>query len=213
MLEWTVPVGLACVEHAWLTGEPEGAAPFPELLLERTDRDGMLAQRGELMRYLRRLGLPAHDFAGCPDRYAAGIAGDWQAAAQLWEEAGDPYEHALELLESGQAEPTLEALSRLDALGAVPAGNLARRRLRELGVSRPPGRPLPRTRKNPAGLTDRQVEILRLIGTGMSNAEIAQQLVVSVRTVDHHVSAVLQKLGASSRREASDRIPALGLSD
>ena len=212
-LEWTVPVGLACVEHAWLTGEPEGAAPFPELLLERTDRGGMLAQRGELMRYLRRLGLPAHDFAGCPDRYAAGIAGDWQAAAQLWEEAGDPYEHALELLESGQAEPTLEALSRLDALGAIPAGNLARRRLRELGVSRPPGRPLPRTRKNPAGLTDRQVEILRLIGTGMSNADIAQQLVVSVRTVDHHVSAVLQKLGASSRREASDRIPALGLSD
>ena len=59
VLEWTVPVGLACVEHAWLTGEPEGAAPFPELLLERTDRDGMLAQRGELMRYLRRLGLPA----------------------------------------------------------------------------------------------------------------------------------------------------------
>ena len=57
------------------------------------------------------------------------------------------------------------------------------------------------------------MEILRLVGTGMSNAEIAQQLVVSVRTVDHHVSAVLQKLGASSRREASDRIPALGLSD
>ena len=173
----------------------------------------MLAQRGELMRYLRRLGLPAHDFPGCPDRYAAGIAGDWQTAAQLWEELGDPYERSLELLESGQTEPTLEALGSLDALGAVPAGNLARRRLRELGVSRPPGRPLPRTRQNPAGLTDRQVQILRLVGTGMSNAEIAEELVVSVRTVDHHVSAVLQKLGASSRREARDRIPALGLSD
>jgi DNA-binding NarL/FixJ family response regulator len=46
------------------------------------------------------------------------------------------------------------------------------------------------------------MEILRLLSTGMSNAEIAARLVLSVRTVDHHVSAVLQKLGVASRREA-----------
>jgi len=213
VLEWSVPVGIACVERAWLTGEPDEAAPFPELLLERTDRPGMLVQRGELMRYLRRLGLPAHDFPGCPDRYAAGITGDWRAAARLWEQAGDPYERALELLDSGETEPTLEGLGILDALGAEPAGSLARRRLRELGVTRLPSRPLSSTRENPAGLTDRQLEILRLVGAGMSNADIAEQLVVSVRTVDHHVSAVLRKLGASSRREASARLAALGLGD
>ena len=201
VLEWTVPVGLACLEHAWLTGKPDGAAPFQELLLERTDRDGMLAQRGELMRYLRRLGLPAHDFPGCPDRYAAGIAGDWQTAAQLWEEVGDPYERSLELLESGQTEPTLEALGSFGRPRRRARGQpRAPPDCASSGVSHPPGRPLPRTRQNPAGLTDRQVEILRLVGTGMSNAEIALQLVVSVRTVDHHVSAVLQKLGGSSRR-------------
>ena len=116
-------------------------------------------------------------------------------------------------MDSGETEPTLEAVGILDSLGAVPAGNLARQRLRALGVTRMPSRPLPSTRENPAGLTDRQVEILRLVGTGMSNAEIAQQLVVSVRTVDHHVSAILRKLGTSSRREASARIGALGLSD
>ena len=99
-------------------------------------------------------------------------------------------------------EPTLEALQVFDGLGARPAAVWVRRRLRELGVTRPRG-PQSSSRKNPSGLTDRQVEILRLIGSGISNAEIAQQLVVSVRTVDHHVSAVLQKLGVPTRKEAA----------
>lgn len=67
------------------------------------------------------------------------------------------------------------------------------------------------TRTNPAGLTDRQVEILTLLATGRTNAEIAAKLVLSVRTVDHHVSAVLQKLGASSRKDAAALAAELGV--
>jgi DNA-binding NarL/FixJ family response regulator len=48
---------------------------------------------------------------------------------------------------------------------------------------------------NPAGLTDRHTEILRLLARGLTSPETAARLVVSVRTVDDHVSAVLQKLG------------------
>jgi DNA-binding NarL/FixJ family response regulator len=74
-----------------------------------------------------------------------------------------------------------------------------------------PRGPKPTTRMNPAGLTDRQVEILRMLSAGRTNPEIAAQLVVSVRTVDHHVSAVLQKLGLTSRRQAAQAAADLGL--
>ena len=209
VLEWLVPAGLAHIEHAWLTGDHGAAGPYPELLLERTDRPGTLVWRGELLVYLRRLGYPARPFPGCPEPYASALRGDWRAAAEGWLSEGDQYEHAVELAESGQVEPTLRALTILDGLGARPAVAMVRRRLRGLGVTRMPRRPQPGTLANPAGLTDRQLEILRLVATGLSNAEIAQRLVVSPRTVDHHVSAILQKIGVRTRRDAAAWVAAL----
>jgi DNA-binding CsgD family transcriptional regulator/tetratricopeptide (TPR) repeat protein len=203
VLEWLVPTGLAHIEHAWLTGDHGQAGPYPELLLDRTDRPGALVWRGELLVYLRRLGYPARAFPGCPEPYASALRGDWQAAAAAWLSEGNPYEQAVALAESGQVEPTLQALTILDGLGARPAVSIVRRRLRGLGVTRLPRRPQPSTLANPAGLTDRQLEILRLVATGLSNAEIADRLVVSPRTVDHHVSAILQKIGVRTRRDAA----------
>jgi len=105
----------------------------------------------------------------------------------------------------------LEALATLDALQAEPLARRVRLRLRELGVARIPRGPVPSTRDNPAGLTERQTEVVRLLADGLSNAEIAARLVLSVRTVDSHVAAVLDKLNARTRREAADRAVALGL--
>ena len=59
------------------------------------------------------------------------------------------------------------------------------------------------TRANPAGLTERQAEVLELLAEGMTDAEIAQRLVLSVRTVNRHVSSILDKLGVRSRRDAA----------
>jgi DNA-binding CsgD family transcriptional regulator len=141
-----------------------------------------------------------------PPGYAAGLRGDWRAAADAWRAVGDPYEMALELME-GDAEACEEAIRTLEGLGAIVPASFARERLRALGAPVPPRLRGPRaaTRANPAGLTARQVAVLDLVRTGLTNAEIAEQLVLSVRTVDHHVAAILQKLNVSSRREAAAR--------
>jgi DNA-binding NarL/FixJ family response regulator len=142
-------------------------------------------------------------FHGCPEPWAAGLRGDWRTAAAAWAEIGDPYERALELAGSGQVEPTLEALRDLEDLGAGAAVTIVRRRLRALGVTRIPRGREAGTRANAAGLTRRQLDVLELVAAGMTNAEIAERLVVSVRTVDSHVAAVLAKLGVHTRREAA----------
>ena len=95
--------GIARVEWAWLAGEPEVAERVGAVLLARTEHPGAAPFRGELLRYLARAGVPAASFEGCPPAWAAGLEGDWRAAAAAWRAAGDPYETALELAESGDA--------------------------------------------------------------------------------------------------------------
>ena len=162
------------------------------------------------MRHLARAGLPAQPFPGCPPAYAAGLHGDWEAAAGLWRVIGDPYETALEPAESGDPDTLGEALSTFETLGAAPAAARARDRLKAAGARVPRG-PRATTRANPAGLTARQLAVLGLLREGMTNAEIAARLVLSVRTVDHHVSAVLGKLGVSTRRDAAAEARRLGI--
>jgi DNA-binding CsgD family transcriptional regulator len=195
--------GRALAEWAWLTGDRDTAAEVAAALLPRMRARGWAHLRGELLRYLARGGRPAEPFDGCPEGWAAGLRGDWRSAARIWERAGDHYEQALELTGSGLVGPTLEGLRILDGLGAHAPAALARRRLRELGATRVPRGPLAATRANPAGLTDRQLDVLELVEAGATNAEIAERLALSVRTVDHHVSAILARLGAASRREAA----------
>lgn len=197
-------------EWAWLTGRRDVAEGIYQRMTEHEIPRGLGHGAGEIFRYLARAGVAVTPFDGIAGAYAAGLRGDWEDAAAAW--AGhDPYEQALELAESGSPEHLLEALRMLDDLGAAPAANLVRRRLRELGVQRIPRGALPSTRDNVAGLTRRQLDVLELLADGLTNAEIADRLVVSVRTVDHHVSAILAKLGAQSRREAAAAADELGL--
>jgi DNA-binding NarL/FixJ family response regulator len=141
------------------------------------------------------------------------IAGRWRDAAAAWEGIGCPYERATALYDSDDEGDLLAALETLDELGAVPAAKLIRRKLQSLGIRRIPRGPRRATRANPAGLTPRQVEVLDLIVNGLTNAEIADELFVSPKTVDHHVSAILAKLDVGSRREAASVAHELGLVD
>ncbi|MER7274768.1 LuxR C-terminal-related transcriptional regulator [Dactylosporangium sp. NPDC000244] len=83
--------------------------------------------------------------------------------------------------------------------------------MRQDGVRSVPAGPRAATRAHPAGLTRREREVLDLICAGHTNAEIAGRLFISVKTVDHHVSAVLGKLGVATRSGAAAEAVRLGL--
>jgi DNA-binding CsgD family transcriptional regulator len=203
--------GTAIAEWALLTGQPERAAPVAAELLTRRHRPGATPVLAEVLRYLDRAGVAVPELPDCPEPWAAGLRGDWAAAAAGWAQVGDPYEQAWELAGSGAPKPTLEAVRLFDEMGATAAAALVRARLRELGVARMPRGPHASTRANPAGLTSRQVDVLTLLADGRTNAEIAARLVLSVRTVDHHVGTIFDKLGVSTRRAAARRAVELGL--
>jgi DNA-binding CsgD family transcriptional regulator len=124
---------------------------------------------------------------------------------------GCPYEAGLALLGSADEASLREALWIFTDLGAAAAVRLARRKMRRLSIRSIPAGPRTATRAHPLGLTRREREVLELICAQHTDAEIAAKLFISVKTVGHHVSAVLAKLGVPTRGAAAARAAQLGL--
>ena len=217
--------------HAERAAELQRVAPVVELMAERAlSGDGrMPIERFEALadvigpggklegRFSMRLAgwaAVADVPIGPADRgsgpYAAMRRREWRAAAAAFGELGWSHDRALMLSLIDDEEALGEALETARLLGAVPLTRRVSERMRELGMRVPQG-PRRSTRANPAGLTPRQLEVLTLLSEGLSNAEIAERLVVSPRTAEHHVSAVLTKLDAGSRRDVARRAADLGL--
>ena len=136
--------------------------------------------------------------ADCAEPYALQIAGQWRQAAAAWQVLGCPYEQARALAD-GDVEAQQAALASFEQLGARPAADALRERLRKAGVRGVVRGPRASTREHPFGLTTRELQVLQLLCDGLRNAAIAQRLSRSVRTVDHHLAAVFAKLGVDSR--------------
>ena len=153
---------------------------------------------GELALWMRRAGeiREVPDFASLP--FATHARGDWRRAAAEWDALGCPYEKAMALLD-GDADAVAEGLAILERIGAEGVATVMRRRL---GMKRRRGRARARL-SNDGGLTTRQKEVLDLMSVGLTNAQIGERLGISAKTVDHHVSAVLASLGATTRTEAA----------
>jgi DNA-binding CsgD family transcriptional regulator len=161
--------------------------------------------------WLRRVGS-TRDFAGpFAAPYQLCLDGEAARAAALWTAIGSRYEAGLALLAGDGEDPLRAALRIFDDLGARPAARFVRQRLRRLGVRSIPVGPRSATRAHPVGLTRREHEVLDLLVAGRTNTEIAAQLVIARKTVDHHVSAVLAKLGAGNRSAAAAQARKLGL--
>jgi DNA-binding CsgD family transcriptional regulator len=202
-LQRIAPASLARAEEAWLRDDPQAirAAIEPAWDLVNPSVEAWLRDEIASWRWRTDDLEPAYVMTVRP--FSLQIAGDWAGAAEVWRALGCPYEQAIALLDGSEAEALLESLDIFYSLGAVPAAAKARRQLRALGVTSVPRGPRPATRAHRGGLTRRQVEVLRLVADGLTNAEIAAQLFISTKTVDHHVSAILTKLGVASRREAA----------
>jgi DNA-binding CsgD family transcriptional regulator len=194
-----VQVLAARAEAAWLQG-----ADAPEVLADLSQAYELGLKhadswiQGELAFWLWR-------------PFALQMAGDWQAAAEVWQEIGCPYEQAMALADSDAEGPLRAALEIFERLDAAPMAAIVRRKLRASGVRSIPRGAQERTRQNPCGMTNRQLRVLGLLVEGRRNADIARRLFVAEKTVDHHVSAVLAKLGVRSRGEAVAAATRLGL--
>jgi len=212
-LQHLAPVAIAGAEIAALAGHADAAAEASDAVLALAIERDAAWVAGELAFWRRRAGIeePVPPVAAEPFRVH--LAADPAGAAELWARIGCPYEAALALGDADDTEMLRRALGALHELGATPAAARVARRLRRRGERGLPRGPRRSTRGNPAGLTARQLEVLRLVAQGRRNAEIAEALVLSERTVDHHVAAILDKLEVRTRAEASAHAVRLGVAD
>ena len=204
------PVAAARGEAAWLNGRRDTVADETESAFQLALPGVVPWGLGELAVVRWRAGLEDELHEALPDPHRFVVTGHWREAASTWAELGHPYEAALALAD-GDADAQRRALADLTDLGAAPAVAMVARRLRERGIRGIPRGPRATTKANRAGLTARETEVLALVAEGHQNADIADRLVVSRRTVDHHVSAILRKLDARNRGEAVANAAHLGL--
>jgi DNA-binding CsgD family transcriptional regulator len=209
-LQWLAAVAIARAEAAWLEGRDDAAIAETECAYDEARRLDASWLAG--LAYWRwRAGADEPIPTVGEEPYRREMAGDWATASAGWETMGCPYEAALALIDSDDETVLRRALGELQALGARPAAAVVARRLRERGSLDLPRGQRATTRANPAHLTPRELEVLLLVADGLHNAEIAARLFLSDRTVAHHVSAVLRKLGVPNRVQAAAEATRLGL--
>ncbi|WIG55759.1 MAG: hypothetical protein OJF61_001547 [Rhodanobacteraceae bacterium] len=195
-------VAAARAEWAWLRGDVAAirAEVEPGWTLD-VEADIGSWIFGELGWWLHKAGALDAAPRFCARPYALQIGGNWREAAAAWAARGCPYERARALAE-GDEPAQREALVSFEKLDARIDASRVRKALQAAGACGVPRGSRASTRANPLGLTTREAEVLRQLCEGRSNAEIAARLHRSVRTVDHHLAAILAKLGVNSRTEA-----------
>jgi DNA-binding CsgD family transcriptional regulator len=212
-LQYLAPVAVARAEAAWLDGKPDAIAAETDRAFALAIELGEPSFLGELALWRWRAGLLTEAPAGAEELFRRHIAGGSEWVAEIRIAQGCRYEAALALADADDEQALRRAHAEFGKLGARPAAAIAARRLHERGARGLARGPRPGTQANPAGLTARELEVLPLLADGLRNAEIAARLVISKKTVDHHVSAILRKLDVRTRGDAGAKATRLRLTD
>jgi ATP/maltotriose-dependent transcriptional regulator MalT len=204
-------VACARAEAAWLREDFPGALREAQHGLDCAQPTTNAWLQGELAFWVWRAGGTSPARLPIAPAFRMHMQGDCDGAARAWASLGCRYEEATALADSADETARKRALELFEGLGARVMARRVRKQLQSEGI-----RGLKRgahraTRANPAGLTTRELEILALVAENLSNAAIARRLFLSAKTVGHHASAILAKLGISSRREAAEAARKLGI--
>ena len=213
-LQYVVPVRLALVEFGWLNDDC-ARAEAQLTVLNDAGADAMHPWNlGELTVWNARLtGTMPPKGLDVPEPYRLELEGKHSAAAAAWSALGVP--HAAEVcrlqdLGSHTAAGLSGVMASAHDMGAGALMEKARRVAHATGVAvKQPRRRRGHygvARSHPLGLTRREQEVLAHMLNGENNVQISQALSRSRRTIEHHVSAVLQKLNVTSRMEAVLRV-------
>jgi DNA-binding CsgD family transcriptional regulator/tetratricopeptide (TPR) repeat protein len=205
-----VPTAAARAEAAWLADDLDRISTEVDLAWDSVIAHPDPWLLGELVWWLSVAGIGRPTPIPLARPFALMVSGAWPAAAAAWDELGCPLWAALSLAHSPDIDDGRRAIEIVDALGLPAVRTAVLRRRHQLGL-RVPRSPRPSSRTNASGLTAREVEVLALVADGRSNIEVGRALFISEKTVGHHMSSVLRKLGEPTRARAVATALRLGI--
>jgi len=209
-LQRVIPSMVALLEYEWLTGITiieKNDIEHASVLMQCAGINLEIAEFAFWMKKAGRHFVAGKEIAEAYDISSATIA---LKAAALWEKWGCPYEQALVLFE-GKDDDKRKAVAMIQDLGAIAVYEKLKKEMRTLGIKNIPRGIRASTRSNAAFLTDREMDILLLLKEELHNKEIAAQLYISAKTVDHHISSILFKLDVSTRSKAVSEAVRVGI--
>ena len=209
-LQRVIPSMVALLEYEWLTGKSIIEEDDIEKTAALMQRTGIDSEKDELNFWMSKAGRHFTPLKEIPGAYDISSAAKALKAAAFWERSGCPYEHAL-VLSEGKDDDKRRAIAMVQDLGASAVYEKMKQEMRNLGIKNIPRGIRNSTRSNAAFLTGREMDILQLLKEELQNKEIAAQLYISAKTVDHHISSILFKLDANSRSKAVTEAVRMGI--